>query len=154
MIQRLELLQAKVESKTSIPIVLDLETWLDSDDQCSSFGRYALNCGNKNPNARIIIDDMAIQTDMYIETGLILDSDKETIRSFVNLAIQDDEVQYMKAYIELFQTWMAVDEIHRKVLSELSTPFYLDFFDHYKELSVEELIERYKDQRFFEPQTT
>lgn len=36
----------------------------------------------------------------------------------------------------------------REVLSEASTPFYLDFFDHYKNLSVDELIERYKNNNF------
>ena len=156
MIQRLEKLQSKVESKTSFPIVLDLENWIDSDDLSSSFGEYALKVEDKNPKATIILDNMAVQTDMYVDTGLILNSDKETIKSFVNLAIQDDEVEYMKAYIELFHTWMAVDEfeIVREVISELSTPFYLDFFNHYKKLSVEELVERYKDQRFFEKQTT
>jgi hypothetical protein len=30
----------------------------------------------------------------------------------------------------------------------------LDFFRNYKKLTVEELVERYKDQRFFNPLVT
>jgi hypothetical protein len=39
-------------------------------------------------------------------------------------------------------------EITRDVLSK--EPVLLDFFDHYKKLTVDELIERYTDQRFFD----
>lgn len=35
------------------------------------------------------------------------------------------------------------------VFSENKCLFYKDFLEHYKVLSIEELVERYKDQRFF-----
>lgn len=198
MLQKLEELQSKVKNKTGIPVVLDLEQWLCSDDKTSSFSKYVSNYQAKNPNAQIIIDDMAVQTEMYIDTGLILDSDKETIKSFISLASDGNELPYMKSFISLFDKVCVIDEppdyqdclkwascsrefngerwlsdeevatknlkrskqqfedeiqIVREVFSELSTPFYLDFFDHYKVSSIEELIERYKDQRFFEKQS-
>lgn len=198
MIKRLEHLHSKVESKTSIPMIIDLEKWLNSDDKSSSFDEYVLEIQKKNPNTTIIIDDMILQTNMYIDIGLILNSDRQTLKLFVSLAKQEDEIQYMKSYTELFHSWMGINDLEpkeetikklnhyhdkscfvngryltveeqieehlrnkvkhyemkiqvaREVLSELSNPFYLDFFDHYKKLTVEELIERYKEQSFFD----
>lgn len=189
MIQRLENLQSKMQYKTSIPIVLDLEKWINSNNQSSSFGKYVLNIEKKNPNAVIIIDDMLLETDMYLPTEIILSEGKETIKRFIDLALNHSEVDYMKAYIELFNEQFGIDEpdcswkypgstrrfdgerwstdeeekqrcfnlerkkhadsieVTRNVLKE--SPVILDFFDHYKKLTVEEMVERYKDQRFF-----
>jgi hypothetical protein len=197
-IKKLKQLEFKVQIKNSIPMVFSLEHWLKSDDESPSFGDYVMHYEEKHPNASIIIDDILLQTGMYIDTGLILNADRETLQLFVNLAMQGNEVEYMKEFIKLFRDWMGVDdlepksehikklnfytdqslyigdryltreeclersyqheteryEIHievaREVLSESSNPFFLDFFDHYKKLTVEELVERYKDVRFLE----
>ncbi len=198
LLKRLEQLEEKVQIKDSTPMVLDLEQWLNSDSKSPSFAHEALMLGKKHPTATIIMDTMIIEPEnMYLDTGLILISDRRTIQSFMNL---EDEVEYMKRYIEVFDAWIGIDDLEskseyikklsyihdkslfadgrywtkeeqceasyqarcdmhgleiqtvREVLSELSEPFLLDFFEHYKKLSVEELIIRYKDRRFFEPQ--
>lgn len=196
LLKKLEQLEEKVQIKNSTPIVLDLEQWLNSDSQSPSFAHEALMLKERYPTATIIMDTMIIESEnMYLDTGLILMSDKKTIQSFVNL---EDDTEYMKKYIELFNDWIGVNDIEpkseyikklnfihdkslfadgrywtkeeqyekcyqeaiernelinqtvRDVLSELSRPFLLDFFEHYKKLSVEELVERYKDKRFSE----
>lgn len=137
-----------------------------------------------------IYDDMVVEPDeMYIGTGIILLESKEIIQRFIDLALNHSEMDYMKAYIELFNEKFGVDEpdyswkypgsIRRFDGKRWSTdeeekqkhfererkdyadsvesirnvlkvsPLLLDFFDNYKKLTVEELVERYKDQRFF-----
>jgi len=198
LLKRLEQLEEKVQIKDSTPMVLDLEQWLNSDSKSPSFAHEALMLKKKYPTATLIMDTMIIQPEnMYLDTGLILISDRQTIQSFMNL---EDETEYMQRYIEVFDAWIDIDDLEpkseyikklnfihdkslfadgryrtkeeqyeasyqarcdrhgleiqtvREVLSELSEPFLLDFFEHYKKLSVEELIIRYKDRRFFEPQ--
>lgn len=154
-LKRLEQLQEKLHFKDTTPIVLDLEKWLNSTDEHISFADYVMKLAKKFPDTQIIIDDMSIQSDMYLNTDLILDANRETIQLFVNHSEQGNEVEYVTEFIKLFNAWMDSmkgTESVEKVLSGMDDYFYLDFFRHYKQFTVEELVDRYKDQRFFEPQ--
>lgn len=151
-LKRLEQLKEKLHFKNTTPIVLDLEKWLTSSDEHTSFADYVMKLAKEFPDTQIIIDDMPIQSDMYINTDLILDANREIIQSFVKHSEQDNEVEYMTEFIKLFNSWMDSmkgTEPMEKVVSGMDDPFYLDFSRHYKQLTVEELVDRYKDQRFF-----
>lgn len=139
--------------------------------------------------APVILDDMILQTDMYLPTDIILYKGKETIRKFINLALNHNEEEYMKAYIELFDKEFGISEPDfehwikgigeydyrynnveeqekynnwlknkyqesfdavKNLLAEHDSTL-ADFFENYKKLSIEELVERYKDKRFFKP---
>jgi len=139
--------------------------------------------------APVILDDMILQTDMYLPTDIILYKGKETIRKFIDLALNHNEEEYMKAYIELFDKEFGISEPDfehwikgigeydyrynnveeqekynnwlknkyqesfdavKNLLAEHDSTL-ADFFENYKKLSIEELVERYKDKRFFKP---
>lgn len=141
---------------------------------------------NKVP---VLKDYMILQTDMYLPTDIILYKGKETVKKFIDLALNHNEEEYMKAYIELFDKEFGISEPDfehwikgigeydyrynnveeqekynnwlknkyqesfdavRNLLAQYDTTL-ADFFENYKKLSIEELVERYKDKRFFKP---
>ena len=140
------------------------------------------------PKLPTLLDDILMDSSVYLPTMWIYAEGKGTVKRFIEIVATGDEVEFMNAYIELFDKcfgipepdyeqkypnsvftcvdgeWIAEDketykvkkkrfydqsvEITRDVLKK--EPVLLDFFDHYKALTVDELIERYKDQRFFD----
>ena len=62
--------------------------------------------------------------------------------------LTDEEVRERFYEKRLAENTMKYDVL-ADVFSESNYLFYKDFLEHYKILSIEELVERYKDQRFF-----
>ena len=62
--------------------------------------------------------------------------------------LTDEEVRERFYEKRLAENTMKYDVL-ADVFSESNYLFYKDFLEHYKVLSIEELVERYKDQRFF-----
>lgn len=109
------------------------------------------------------------------------------IEKFIDLAENNAEEEYMKAYIEIFDEEFGIDEPHLKswvknigeydykydnpteqekynnslknrhqencnIIKEVfekHEPMLADLFINYKRLSVHELVERYKDEKWF-----
>ncbi len=62
--------------------------------------------------------------------------------------LTDEEVRQEYFESELSENALSYD-VCAEVFSKSNLSFYKDFLDHYKVLSIEQLVERYKDQRFF-----
>ncbi len=197
LLKRLEALQVIANRKCSSEVIyIDLEEFLAS--KFSDFETFFKEKTKKSSDDTVVIvDDMPLQVNIYLDTDLILSSPKDVILKFFKAAEKNDEIEYMKLYIQLFEEafdlkdipskeyfmtdpslnflngslfadgkhwteeehreryWeMEVSEIadkfdvYAEVFAKMS-PFYKDFMEHFKILSVEELVERYKDQRFF-----
>lgn len=184
LLKRLEALKTVADRKNPGVILIDLEEFMSSN--FNDYEEFIKDKTRKSAdNAVAIVDDMALQVDIYLDTDLILSSSKDVILKFIKAAEKNDEIEYMILYIQLFEesfelkdipskeyfmtdpSFNFMDEEHRKkhwerivrhnaaefdvyaqVFADMS-PFYKDFLEHYRILSVEELVERYKDQRFF-----
>ena len=198
LLKRLDKLQSIVITKTTEAVIIDLETWLKSKEK-GKFSDYIKRLlANKSDDTTVIIDNMLLETSMYLPCELIYDSPKDVIKKFVKAASESDDIQFMKMFIELFEeafdlhdvpdreyfmttptlnflhnahgdgTRFLTDEEARQryyemelehsascfdicsdIFTEAGNLFYKDFLEHFKLLSVEDLVERYKDQRFF-----
>lgn len=147
LIKRLNKLQCMANRKSSEPVLVNIEKWLESNDE-GTFNDYIEKMlKNKSANVTLIIDDMSLQTDLYIPSDLIYLADKSIVKEFVKAANETDEMQFMKLYVKLFEDLF--DDTCTDVFLESKLPFYKDFLQHYKVLSFEELIARYKTQKFF-----
>ena len=62
--------------------------------------------------------------------------------------LTDEEARQRYYERELWSSALSFDTCS-EVFTEACNLFYKDFLDHFKILSVEELLERYKDPRFF-----
>lgn len=147
LLKRLTKLQSMVDKKSSEVILVDMEKWLKSDDKGTFSGYIEKMLKNKPSDATLIIDDMSLQTDLYVPSHLIYYADKSIVKEFVKAASETDEIQFMKLYIKLFEEFF--NDVCADVFLESKLAFYKDFLEHYKILSIEELITRYKDQKFF-----
>ena len=198
LLKRLDKLQSMVITKTGDAVIIDFETWFKSKEKGKFSDYIRRTLANKPDDITVIIDDMLLETSMYLPCELIYDSPKDVIKKFVKAASESDEIQFMKMFIELFEEafdlhdvpdreyfmttpelnclhqshfengrWLTDEEVRQRyyerelwssalsfdtcseVFTEAGNLFYKDFLDHFKILSVEELVERYKDQRFF-----
>lgn len=198
LLKRLDKLQSMVITKATEVVIIDFETWFKSKEKGKFSDYIRRTLANKPDDITVIIDDMLLETSMYLPCELIYDSPKDVIKKFVKAASESDEIQFMKMFIELFEeafdlhdvpdreyfmttptlnflhnalgdgTRFLTDEEARQqyyerelwssalsfdtcseVFTEAGNLFYKDFLDHFKLLSVEELVERYKDQKFF-----
>lgn len=198
LLKRLDKLQSMVKVKSSESVLVVLEDWIESkiDGTFSDYIESKLK--GKAADVTVIIDDMLLETDMYLPCELIFDSTKDVIKKFVKAAGESNEIQFMKMFIELFEEafdlhdvldreyymttpklnflhhstyecgrWLTDEELRQRhyerelqysasgfdicseIFTESGSLFYKDFLEHYKILTVEELVERYKDQRFF-----
>ena len=196
LLKRLEALQTVANKKNASVVLIDLEEYMSSS--FNNFEDFIKDKTKKtSDDAVVIIDDMVLQVDVYLDMDLILSSSKDVIAEFIQASEHNDEIEYMKLYIQLFEEsfdlknipskehfmtdpsfnflknshscngkmmseaecrekfWeMEVREnaakfdVYAQVFADMS-PFYKDFLKHYRILSVGELVERYKDQRFF-----
>lgn len=103
-------------------------------------------------NTPVIFDNMILECcDMYLPLDIICHQRKEVIKAFIDLSIAEDEIGYMELYLDLC-SFLFEQEDEKTNAYIASEPVLMDIHKNYKALSVEELIERYKDQRFFTPQ--
>lgn len=103
-------------------------------------------------DATLIVDDMSIAHDeMYLPTGFILASGKEKVKRLSYLADQE-AITYLKEYIELFVDFFEIETDNDSSLTYyiLAKPVLVDLLANYNQLPLETLVERYKDQRFFD----
>lgn len=144
LLKRLDNLQAMMNRKSDAVVVATLDDWLESDEE-GTFNDYINRKTSKMSNATILIDDMIIAIDIYLPTEFLYDIDDKTVmQKFVDATSNEDKKEYMKLYIQVFDEMFSDAEIS---CSEKS--FYHDFIEHYKTMSIEKLVERYEDQRFF-----
>ena len=151
--KRLEKLHGMINKKSSEAIVINLADWLEySDDMDERFVDYCDEI-TKNKVGTVLIDTMILQTDMYLELDCICILSRGDIKAFVNLS-KTSEIEFLKKYIDAFERLYVIKgngknvPIKQKKLIEQSSEFVKDFFEHYKILSIEELVERYKDPKF------
>lgn len=110
------------------------------DNIAELFSKYS-----EYPKLPMILDDMLMNCDIYLPTLWIYLEGKNTVKRFIDIIASGDEIEYMNEYKDLFD--QCFGESETDVLSK--EPVLLDFFHHYKILTNDELLERYKDQRFF-----
>lgn len=146
LLKRLDRLQSMVHIKSSEAVIVALKDWFESDDDGRFNDYIESKMRNKSQDVTLIIDDMLLSCDLYIPSELIFSAEKQVVKAFVKAVTESDEVRFMELYISLFEEYLAVDA---DVFSESGREFYKDFLEHYKILSIEELVERYKDKKFF-----
>lgn len=144
LLKRLNDLQDIMKKKTDLVLCLSLEDWMKSDDQ-GTFYEYIHRKVKGYAEATVIVDDMLLDTPLYIPVEFLFDTDKDTMKPFVKAALDSDEKQFMELYIKVFDEMFSDKDVKANEGS-----FYQDFMEHYKSVSIEELVERYEDRRFFQ----
>lgn len=156
LLKRLDNLQHMMKHKDSESVYVSVEEWLETTEtETETFIEYCKKrTKSKNHDTVVLIDDMILETDMYLDLDCILVLSKDEVSEFVKLTNSSEE--FMKKYIEAFEDLYVVKgngdrvPIMQEAMLKNSSTFVKDFYEQYKVLSVEELVERYKDQRFFE----
>lgn len=157
LLKKLNNLQVMVNKRTDQPILISLKEWMESS-YSGTFGSYInIKLKNIESDVTLIIDDMLLETNMYLDTTILFYENKESFKKLLEYASNGNDIAFMEKYIEVFQGFfeqdMGYDDLCKKADSCRinlinKNPFLKDFFNHYRVLSIEELVERYKDQRF------
>lgn len=84
-LKRIEELSNYTSQKGGIPVIVSLEDWIEGSYE-GSFHDYVTKLERNNPNSTIIVDDMLLETDMYLPSYIFFDRDKRTIEKFIDLA--------------------------------------------------------------------
>ena len=149
LLKRLDKLQDLMKYKVSEPVLVSIQEWLDSTGTESFIEYCEKQLHSKSPNSFLLIDDLILETGMYLNLECVMVLSKDEVSKFVELAASSEE-RFMEEYIEAFERMYVVpDESTQESILKKSGAFVNDFFEHYKALSTERLVERYKDQKFF-----
>ena len=111
MMQRLELLQAMADKESSEPVVVGVESWLESKDKGTFADYIEKQLKNKSSDVTLIIDDLILETGMYIPTDILFDAEKAVVKEFVKAASESDEIKFIKLYTELFEELFELGDI-------------------------------------------
>ena len=149
LLKRLDKLQDMINNKASEPVLVNIQEWLDSTGT-ESFVEYCeKRLQHKSPNSFLLIDDLILETGMYLNLECVMVLSKDEVSKFVELAASSEE-RFMEEYIEAFERMYVVpDGSTQESILKKSGAFINDFFEQHKILSTEQLVERYKDQKFF-----
>lgn len=151
-LNRLTKLQDMLNKNSSFVVLVDIKNWLESDEE-ETFIEYCKRL-TKNKSETVIVDDLILQTDMYLQLDCILVQNRAFVKDLIQLS-SVSEVNFMKKYIDAFEDLYVVKgsgnrtPILQKAMLENASDFVKDFYEHYKILPIDELVERYKDQKFF-----
>ena len=147
-------MQSKVNMKSSEPVLVDMEKWLESEhDDEETFIEYCERL-TKNKTNNVIVNELILETDMYLQSDCIFAQSKDFIKQLVESA-SVSEAEFLKRYIVAFEDLYVVKGTGRKIdilqnsMLNNASDFVKDFYEHYKVLPIDELVERYKDQKFF-----
>lgn len=154
LLKRLDNLQHQMKRKDSESVFVSIEKWIASDeDESENFIEYCERLTNYKTGT-VLIDDLILQTDMYLDMNCVFAQSKKFVKELIELSTTS-ETEFLKKYILAFEDLYVVKgngnrvpEMQKSLLSNCNE-FINDFYEQYKILSVEELVERYKDQRFF-----
>lgn len=153
LLKRLDNLHHLMKHKDSESVFVSVEEWIETTGTETFIEYCEKRMKSKSHDAVVLIDDMILETDMYLDLSCILVLSKDEVSEFIKLTNSPDE--FMKKYIDAFENLYVVKgngnrvpEMQKSLLSNCNE-FINDFYEQYKILSVEELVERYKDQRFF-----
>lgn len=139
--------------KDSESVFVSVQEWVETTETETFIEYCEKRMKSKTHDTVILIDDLILETDMYLNLDCILVLSKDEVSEFIRLTNSPEE--FMKKYIEAFEKLYVVpaeykhSESRQKLILDNSSAFVKDFYEQYKVLSVEQLVERYKDQRFF-----
>ena len=151
LLKRLDKLQDLMKYKASEPVLVSIQEWLDSTGTDSFIEYCEKQLHSKSPNSFLLIDDLILETGMYLNLECVMILSKDEVSKFVELAVSSEE-RFMEEYIEAFERMYVVPDkelSNQESILKKSGAFVNDFYEQYKVLSVEQLVERYKDQKFF-----
>lgn len=153
LLKRLDNLQHMMKYKDSESVFVSVEEWIETTGTETFIEYCEKRMKSKTHDTVILIDDMILESDMYLELDCILVLSKDEVSEFIKLTNSSEE--FMKKYIEAFEDLYVIKENGNRIpemqetILKNSSAFVKDFYEQYKILSVEELVERYKDKRFF-----
>ena len=142
LLKRLDNLQSVAHKKNIEPIVIELKDWIASSEQGTFYEYIEMKMQNKSPDSILIIDDMILSSDIYVPVQVLFNVEKDIVKQFVQAVKESDEKQFMNLYIKVIEELVELDDLPDNM-------FFKDFLEHYKEMTIEELVERYKDMKFF-----
>lgn len=94
----------------------------------------------------LLLDDMALAPDMYLPADLILwFCPPEEVRAFIRFNQEGNQIEWLGRYIDLIQS------LQKEGFPLPDIPVLNDLIENYTRFSVEELVERYQDRRWFVP---
>ena len=94
----------------------------------------------------LLLDDMALAPDMYLPADLILwfCSPKE-VGAFIRFNQEGNQNGWLKRYIDLIQS------LQKEGFPFPDIPALNDLMENHSRFSLEEVVERYQDRRWFVP---
>ena len=92
------------------------------------------------------LDAMALAPDMYLPADLILwFCPPEEVRAFIRFNQEGNQNEWLKRYIDLIQC------LQKEGFRLPDDPALNDLMENHSRFSLEELVERYQDRRWFVP---
>lgn len=128
-------------NNTGIPVVIGFEDFIALKKPSMNFFDYIAEVHQKNEFSPIFIDDdIGLGSSLYLPTEPIWYCVGESAILFWECS---DDKQWLAMYIELLEQLLK-DEFELPKSAALQ-----DLIQNYKVLPLEELVERYKDQKWF-----
>ncbi|WP_302380329.1 hypothetical protein [Anaerotignum lactatifermentans] len=94
----------------------------------------------------LLLDDMALAPDMYLPVAPILwFCPPEEVRAFIRFNQEGNQNKWLKRYIDLIQS------LQKEGFPFPDIPVLNDLMENHSRFSLEELVERYQDRRWFVP---
>lgn len=101
-------------------------------------------------DTNLLLDDMALSSDMYLPTDPILwFCSPEEIREFIHFSQNGNLSAWLKQYINLIQSLQ--DEKFPMPDNLTGNPALKDLIQNHDRFSLDELVERYQDRLWFQP---
>lgn len=102
-----------------------------------------------NDQTSLLLDDMTISADLYLPADLILwFCQPEEIARFAQLAEKGDQAAWLTGYVELLQS---LQKEQFPIPDEMAdNPALNDLLQNHSRFTIEELVERYQDRRWFQ----
>lgn len=144
LLKRLDNIQALMQRKSTGVLLVSIKEYLASDAS-GTFSEYITEkTAGMSDDTRLLIDDMSIGIDIYIPSYPLFEVDKNTMQELVRATESQDKRRYMEIFKQTFESLF-------KGITEPAKDgsFFKDFMEHYKTMSVDDLVERYENQRFF-----
>lgn len=144
LLKRLDNIQTLMQRKSVGVLMVSIEEYLTSDGS-GTFSEYITEkTAGMSDDTKLLIDDMSIAIDLYIPSYPLFEADKNTMQELVRATESQDKSRYMEIFIQVFESlFEGITEPVR------GGTFCKDFMEHYKTMSVDDLVERYENQKFF-----
>lgn len=142
-LRRIEKIKAMQDMKDGTVKLIGFDDWVYSDDESACFADYFdKKTKNLSEKTVVILDDMGMGSNyLYLPYEPLYFINKPSCKLFYECF---DDAKWLSMYIEV------VSANEASLADSIDNAAFQDFLQHYKTMSIEEMVARYSDhQKWF-----